>query len=313
MSRSIVGNKSLGLTFSAVFEGANLSYSEENGNYNELKSFSRGNGKIYTYIGRNTLRYECVRLGNEMFNWDLSPVEKKGAVWQFSPESKISEYAEIDLFGYMRMGNNKQIDSRSAVVRISPAISLEPYGNDVEFQTNRGLSIRNGKHAGNIVRSQVHNSFYAYTVVIDLDKIGINETETISNEKRAQRVNEFLEIIKCLSRNIKGVNSNLSPSFIIGGLYPVKNPYFMGPRIKLEWGNQNEPFILIDPLKETLDLTFKERKVKEDTRIGLLSGTWGNENNLKKLVSEVQKDFTIESFFHMLEGKVARYYESIKD
>ena len=312
MSRSIVYNKTLGLTFTAVFEGTNLSYSEENGNFNELKSFSRVNGKIYTYVGRNTLRYECVRLGNEMFNWDFSPVEKKGAVWQFSPESKISEYTEIDLFGYMRMGANKQIDSRSAVVRISPAVSLEPYGNDMEFQTNRGLSIRNGKHAGNIVRSQVHSSFYVYTVVVDLDKVGIDEKEVLDNNKRAQRVNEFLEVIKCLSRNIKGTNYNLSPSFIIGGLYPIKNPYFMN-RIKLEWGEEGRPFILVDPIKETLDFTYKGRKVKEDTRIGLLAETWGNEINIKKLLCAYQNDFTIESFFHMLEGKVSRYYESVEN
>ena len=63
--------------------------------------------------------------------------------------------------------------TRSAVVRLSNAISLEPYQSDLEFLTNMGLAQRQNLENG-IAQSEIHRSYYSYTISIDLDRIGVD-------------------------------------------------------------------------------------------------------------------------------------------
>lgn len=74
-------------------------------------------------------------------------------------------------------------DTRSAVVRLSNAVSLEPYQSDLEFLTNIGLARRQDLDNA-IAQSEIQKSFYSYTITIDLDRIGVDGDLEISAEEK---------------------------------------------------------------------------------------------------------------------------------
>jgi CRISPR-associated protein Cst2 len=92
---------------------------------------------------------------------------------------------------------------------------------------------KDSKRAQIISQAEQHTAHYHYTLAVDLDRIGVWEGENvvidvISPEEKAKRVKDLLDIIMTLSRQIKGRWENLSPVFMIGGIYRIKNPFFMG-------------------------------------------------------------------------------------
>ena len=159
-------------------------------------------------------------------------------------------------------------------------------------------------------KSRQHRSLYKYTVTIDLDRIGSEEhNETLDPkdriklldkpEDRANRVNEFLEVIKNLYRDIRGRREDLKPLFIIGGVYPVKNPFFMNG-VKIEWEN-GKPKIVKEAIDEMLnskycyksngkrDEILKEEKVRTNTVIGIRNGIFANGSSFDDTVNKAVK------------------------
>ena len=231
-----------GLTLTVVFEAESANYGEGIGNITTLKKMSRGDGNMYTYISRQAMRYSIV----QQMEADNTPVVLNGTI-QFSPTASIRDYPEIDLFGYMKTKGKSDddaggADTRSAVARLSNAISLEPYNSDLDFLTNMGLSKRgsaDGKPLpNNIAQSEIHRSLYSYTVTIDLDRVGVDVGIEIPMEERCRRVCDLLDTLQFLYRDIKGRRENLAPVFAVGGVYARKTPYFEG-RIGLQNGRLN--------------------------------------------------------------------------
>lgn len=293
------------LTITMVFKASSLNYGEGIGNISELKKLSRGNGNVYTYASRQALRYDIVRLGNKMYGWNLECVTKNGTV-QFKNDSTIADSQEMDLFGYMKTSGGKASDTRSAAVRLSNAISLENYNSDIELLNNKGLADRINQYP-NLANIEQHLSYYTYTITIDLSKVGKDEEEQIElpNEEKSKRIIELLEIIKILNREIRGREENLSPLFIIGGIYQVNSPFFLG-RIGLE-KTQGEKFnISTQELEDTLKLKIGDSTIKQNTSIGLIHNIFANEEDLSELVDGNVKD--IQQFFENLEEDVKQYY-----
>src|SRR5690625_4296425 len=225
-------SKKKGLTFSVIFRANSLNYGEGTANISELKKFHRGNGDVYTFASRQSLRYDVVRLGNQFFNWNLDVVDKSQGVVQFKSDATIKDSVEMDLFGYMKTKASSGATKRSAVVRLSHAISLEPYRSDLEFLNNMGLANRINDNA-NLATLEHHVSYYTYTVTIDLSRIGIDREIELENHTKAERVIQFLETTKSLNREIRGCQEKLLSLFIIVVLYSIPNPFFQG-RIKME-------------------------------------------------------------------------------
>ncbi|MFA5524651.1 MAG: type I-B CRISPR-associated protein Cas7/Cst2/DevR [Tissierellales bacterium] len=292
--------KSMGLTITSIFEASSANYGEGIGNVTALKKISRGNGEAYTYISRQAIRYDIVNqmgIANTKLGLD-------GSVIQFAPDATIEDYAEIDLFGYMK--TVKPAKTRSAVVRLSNAISLESFNGDLDFLTNKGLLDRYNKQegetpkdGGNIAQSEIHKSYYSYTITIDLDKVGIDENYNIEleNNEKARRINNLLDTIKFLYRDIKGRREDLKPLFSIGGLYEIKNPFFEG-KLLVE-----ENKLMIDTIIDILNL---DSRVKDNTECGLIKGIFSNCN-------EVQTELNAQDmgeFFDRLKEKVTNYYQN---
>lgn len=301
-------NKKSGLTITMIFKAQSLNYSEGIGNIAELKKLTRGNGDVYTFASRQALRYDIARLGNEMFDWNLQVVNKDKKTVQFSEEYTIEDSEEMDLFGYMRTiekTDKKEggANVRSAVVRLSNALSLEKYKSDIEFLSNKGMADRSKKHP-NIANLEQHLSYYTYTVTIDLSKVGIDCDIELPNEVKKNRVIQLLEILKVLNRNIRGREENLSPVFVIGGIYTLNSPFFLG-RIALN--DKKEKFELdVDMLKDAMSLKLGEKFIKDDTRVGIVKNTFSNEDKINEMVDN--KVGTVQEFFEDIESKVSEYY-----
>lgn len=290
--------KRQGLTMTILFEAESLNYGESAGNVTTLKKLIRDGGRSYSYLSRQGLVYEM----KKQMGVDTTTLSLDGSVIQFAPEATIDEYPEIDLFGYMK--TIKPAKTRAGVVRVSNAISLESFNSDLDFLTNKGLLDRYNqtakelKDGGNISQSEIHKSFYSYTVTIDLDKVGIdaNDDIEISNEEKAKRVKSLLKIIKLLHRDIKGRRENLSPVFAIGGVYDVKNPFFEN-RIKMEDGYNLNTI----SLSETMNI---DSDVKDNTKSGLVKGILGNDDDIIEKLGAV----SMGEFFEYLNTKVDEYY-----
>lgn len=295
------------ITCSIVFQAQSLNYGEGIGNISELKKVTRGDGNYYSLATRQAIAYDIRRLGEEIFGWNLHTVDKSKGTIQFRNDCSIKDSSEMDLFGYMKTekkGDDSKGGSaiRSAVVRLSNAISLEPYRSDMDFLSNKGLADRIGEHP-NLANSEQHLSFYTYTITIDLDKVGVDGEIVLSIEEKATRVNQFLDLVKILNRNIRGRQENLSPLFIIGGMYEIANPFFLG-RIKLDV-NKGKYEINTNMLNDALEMTILDCNVRENTKVGIVSSIFANEEAVKSCVEETSN---VEGFFRGLKSEVNSYY-----
>ena len=291
------------LSFTVVFQANSLNYGEGIANISELKKFHRANGEVYTFASRQSLRYDIVRLGNQLYGWNLETVDKASGVIQFKKNVTIEDSVEMDLFGYLKTA--KQSQKRSAVARLSHAISLEPYRSDMEFLNNMGLAERIGE-TPNLANIEQHEGLYTYTLTLDLDRVGVdtNGELELDAETKATRVQQLLDIMKILNRDIRGRQENLSPLFVIGGVYEVANPFFLG-KVKL---NLDEKGFALDlqPIQSTMEQTFAGSSIGEQTHMGLISGIFDNEGALRDAFGERVE--SVESFFQRLSENVSDHY-----
>jgi CRISPR-associated protein Cst2 len=288
--------KAKGLNLTMIFEAESANYGEGIGNVASLKKMARGNGEQYTYISRQALRYNIV----EQLNEPLAGVKAEGSgdkkVIQFAPDATIRDYPEIDFFGYMKTKKKEDSITRSAKVRLSNAVSLETFKGDLDFLTNKGLADRRNENM-NIAQSEIHHSYYRYTITADLDQIGIDEADNINldNSEKARRVNKLLDTVSLLYRDIRGRREDLKPLFAIGGVYDIKNPVFQNA-IEVK-----ENKVIVSTIEGVLF-----DYIKEDTFCGLIEGKFSNDNEIKEKLNAI----SMPEFFTNLKRKVSEYYES---
>lgn len=157
-----------------------------------------------------------------------------------------------------------------------------------------GLARRENLENG-IAQSEIHRAFYAYSITVDLERIGIDGEISIPEAERAERMKTFLDTVQFLYRDIKGRRENLTPVFVIGGRYERKNPFFEN-RIFLEKGS-----IFVKTLMEILE---SSDDIKENTHVGLTSGIFANESELKQTL----KAGSVADVFRQLKKEVDDYY-----
>jgi len=287
--------KPKGLSISMIFEAESANYGESVGNVSSLKKLTREKGDQYTYISRQAIRYNII----EQLGEELAPVKAEGSgdkkVIQFAEEATIKDYPELDFFGYLKTEKGTGGKKRSAKVRLSNAISLETFKGDLDFLTNKGLADRINSDM-NIAQSEIHRSYYRYTIVADLDQIGIDEIYDIhlDNQEKIRRVYKLLDTIAFLYRDIRGRREDLKPIFAIGGLYDIKNPIFENA---LDVKNNR----LV--VKQIESVMFDA--IKNDTRCGLIEGKFDNDNEIKERLNPLP----MPEFFNYLKSKVKDYYE----
>ncbi|MGB4394758.1 MAG: type I-B CRISPR-associated protein Cas7/Cst2/DevR, partial [Tepidanaerobacteraceae bacterium] len=182
---------------------------------------------------------------------------------------------------------------------------LETFKGDLDFLTNKGLFDRYAKQqnkdeelrGGSIAQSEIHRSYYAYTVTVDLDRVGIDENDNIEieNSEKAERIIKFLDTIRFLYRDIKGRREDLKPLFAIGGVYDIKNPIFHNALAVKD--NRVD-------VARIKDLLYED--IAKDTYCGLVKGVFENDN---EIIEELNAK-SMPEFFDAIKGEVKEYYES---
>lgn len=288
-----------GITMTIVFEAESANYGESVGNIASLKKMSRGKGEQYTYISRQALSYNIVEQLREPLASVVSEGSAEKGVIQYSKECTIKDFPELDFFGYLKTQKDSNGLKRSAKVRLSNAISLETYKGDLDFLTNKGLADRINANM-NIAQSEIHHSLYKYTVTIDLDEIGYDDSDSsniidLDFEEKSRRVQKLLDTISMLYRDIRGRREDLKPLFIIGGIYDIKNPFFHN---------------IVEVKDNSLDVKqIKEglfSQIKADTMVGVYKGKF---DNSEEIISELNAT-SVPDFFDSLKKRVKEYYES---
>ena len=336
-------NKPKGLTLTILFEGQSLNYDEGYGNLSILKKIHRGDGKTYTYSSRQSLRYSIFVQGKDEFGWTPSDIKASGrgdsTVVQLT--SDISNSVESDLFGFMRTDveipniNLECTKTRSAPVKITPAISLEPYDSDIEMLTNKYQADKKQLQS-NIVNIETHKSLYRYTICVDLHRIGsekdditnklmphsdkdykkhkkefddyvskFRETD-VGNKTKSERVCQLLDVISTLYRDIRGRREDLKPLFVIGGVYDTLNPFFENT-VFVSW-KDDKPIINTDSIKQ--QITANDSKLIKDTFVGIRSGMFANsDSDFKEIFVDASGNVDSPEFvFTQLKDRVSQYY-----
>ena len=288
------------LTATIVFKASSANYSESTGNLSTLKKFTDVDNKEHTYISHQAIRYNIISQMKETLGQLYVDESNSKSVIQYDPKISIKDSPEVDLFGYMITG--KEPRHRNAVVRLSNAISQDPYNGDSDFLTNLSFAtrLRQAKQDpsinNSIANSEIQTDYYVYTITIDLDQIGIdtNDNTQLDNEERARRVKKVLRTIKYLYRDIRGRREDLKPLFIIGGTYDIKNPIFQSVvHVKKNKLNLNQ-----------IKAELSDPEIKEDTMIGMVDDVFDNNQEIQE---ELQPVSTTE-FFNQLNEKVDAIY-----
>lgn len=290
------------LHLAVVFKASNLNYGEGVGNILTLKKITT-EGRNYSYISRQALRYDIVRMLYDLYEYKPADVNKDAGVIQFAETATIKDFPEIDFFGYMKTKDSNKI--RKAVVRLTDAVSLEPFNNELEFGTNKGLADRIEDLNGNdIFQAEIHRSYYCYTITCNLEEIGKDPVYKIDlpPKDKSERILRLLNVIKLLYRDIRGKRENLSPLFVIGGLYDVGNPFFYN-RIRLSFTKDK---VLVDEklINSVASVKTFEKTVGEQTLLGYIDGEFSNIAEIN-----VSNRLCIEKFFKNLSEKVTEFYK----
>jgi Uncharacterized protein predicted to be involved in DNA repair len=325
------------LTLTIITQRAtSLNYGENIGNVSILKKLSLGDNSQITYVSDKALKYDIRRKGKEEKGWKLldekvkeliekSKDGKKLNVDKFAKEL-VQEYQEFDLFGglltNLKGADGKKVElsygdsvKRTAPVKITYAYSTSKFQGDMDFMNNieaynRYIRHIEQKDAQVITQSEQHTAHYYYTVAIDLDRIGVWETENgteevIPAEEKAKRVKDLLDIIRTLSRQIRGRYENLSPIFVIGGVYKVKNPFFMG----CIGAKETEDGKLLLDVNRLLDCKgIIPEEERDNTLCGLLSGFFANEQEIREKLNCK----SVGEVFEELKNKVGEIYGVFK-
>jgi CRISPR-associated protein Cst2 len=325
------------LTLTIITQRAtSLNYGENIGNVSILKKLSLGDNSQITYVSDKALKYDIRRKGKEEKGWRLLDEKVKGLIEKSKDGKKlnvdkfakelIQEYQEFDLFGglltNLKGADGKKVElsygdsvKRTAPVKITYAYSISKFQGDMDFMNNieaynRYIRHIEQKDAQVITQSEQHTSHYYYTIAIDLDRIGVWETENgtedvIPAEEKAKRVKDLLDIIRTLSRQIRGRYENLSPIFVIGGIYKVKNPFFMGC-ISAKETEDGKLLLDINRLLDCKGIIPEEER--DNTLCGLLSGFFANEQEIREKLNCK----SVGEVFEELKNKVGEIYGVFK-
>jgi CRISPR-associated protein Cst2 len=325
------------LTLTIITQRAtSLNYGENIGNVSILKKLSLGDNSQITYVSDKALKYDIRRKGKEEKGWRLldekvkeliekSKDGKKLNVDKFAKEL-VQEYQEFDLFGglltNLKGADGKKVElsygdsvKRTAPVKITYAYSISKFQGDMDFMNNieaynRYIRHIEQKDAQVITQSEQHTAHYCYTVAVDFDRIGVWETENGTEEvmpveEKAKRVKDLLDIIRTLSRQIRGRYENLSPIFVIGGIYKVKNPFFMG----CIGAKETEDRKLLLDINRLLDCKgIIPEEERDNTLCGLLSGFFANEQEIREKLNCK----SVGEVFEELKNKVGEIYGVFK-
>ncbi len=287
--------KRKGLSITYIVKAFPMNYDEGYGNVSVMKKVHRGDGSTIPFTSRQALRYSLTQYLFDSGLWKEARLKKEGggdkAVIQYDPDALKEEfYEEADLFGYMITESKNRAITRPAVARLTHLIGLDPYFGDQEFLNNMGFANRLQRQTGervdpNIANVETAYAYYRYTLNVDMDLVGEDENydHHLPVEEKVRRVRTLIEATKFLYRDIRGRREDLKPLVVVGGVYPVKNPFFHNA-LNVRW-SAGRPHLTVESLKQVLDASLylfaDGKKVRDFTFGGVVEGEFANTDDFR--------------------------------
>ncbi|HOK75969.1 MAG TPA: type I-B CRISPR-associated protein Cas7/Cst2/DevR [Bacteroidales bacterium] len=259
--------KALTITYLTWASYASLNGADkEADNIVSIKKIQKNDGKEYPYCSSQAVR-RALREQLAVLGWELSETseakQKKGAA---STQCDPQKYIDDDLFGFMQA--DAETIKRTAPLRVSPLISIDPYRGDMDFGTNY-MSLKTGGNP-NIFETEIHSGYYVGTVLLELDRVGEKSPGDkyelqLPNDEKFRRTAALIDAIQNLwtvGRQSRFL-TDMSPKFVCAALLRVKNPIFL-ESIKVDAnGKINESLIestLEDNSSQIIEYVIGERK-----------------------------------------------------
>lgn len=223
--------KALTITYLTWASYASLNGADkEADNIVSIKKIQKNDGKEYPYCSSQAVR-RALREQLAVLGWELSETsearQKKGAA---STQCDPQTYIDDDLFGFMQA--DAETIKRTAPLRVSPLISLDPYRGDMDFGTNY-MSLKTGGNP-NIFETEIHSGYYVGTILLELDRVGEKSPGDkyelqLPGEEKYKRTAALIDAVQNLwtvGRQSRFL-TDMSPKFICAALLKVKNPIFL--------------------------------------------------------------------------------------
>lgn len=296
--------KNKGLTLTVV---ANITanYGEGLGNIGTVQKVYR-NGKVYSIRSRESMK-NALMVQSGLYDDLEVEVSKKVNQKTVNEDINASNHSALE-GGYMNTSGTTKI--RKSSFYITDAISFDSFVNEARFHNNLYLAqtyakknkINLQEKAGEAglmpYQYEYDKSLKAYSITIDLDKVGVDENYNSEADKdeKIRRVLALMRGVQNLCLVVRGNLDNAEPIFVVGGIGDKKTHYFENV-VRVE----KQKLVLGEDLKNKLNNGYDS---------ALLSGGYFNN---EKEIKEFLNPKSIGKFFDDLEKEVREYYEGDKD
>lgn len=279
-----MNKKAISATWLSETGLTNLNSGIGGSNLVDIKKYKK-DGVDYPYVSGQAMRFYL----KESIRRLVSAQEYCVANEKGETCGDIAKCILCDLFGFMTTLKDQGAQIRVSPIKMSPAMGLLPLNDNmtIDFLTRRKPQESAGELKGDIVNVELAVNIYRAGLSIDLAKIG--GEELIENKKlvikdkvpsddiKTSRVKIALDAFKNLSDYSKQARllTDFTPNLILIAAQDRYN-HALQKAFELEGGRN----INVDRLDQVL------RSIKGDKiYAGLLSGTLGNEEALKQVLT----------------------------
>lgn len=295
-------NKALTLT---VVANMTSNYGEGLGNISTIQKVYR-NGRMYAIRSRESMK-NALMVQSGLYDDLKVEISNKVNQKTVNEEVNASNHAALE-GGYMNTNVSTKI--RKSSFYMTDAIAFSSFVNEARFHNNmhlaqtyakeHNISLQDKASEAGLMPYQYEydKSLKAYSITIDLDRIGVDENYAVSapKEEKIRRVVALIRAVQHLSLLVKGNLDNAEPLFVVGGIGSRKTHYFENV-VHVE----NKRLVLGQDL---------QNKLQQGYKTGLLDGHYFlNEDE----IIETLKPLSVGEFFDSLEEEVKAYYESAEN
>jgi CRISPR-associated protein Cst2 len=280
-------SKAIVIAYLAKVSAANVNASHTEGNVVVAKKVTLPDGSTIPYISGQAVR-RMLRDRLEELGYPLSEPFARVEGQEVTPPVRPWEFVDEDLFGYLDPSGGRR---RTSPVRVSAAVGLFPFQGDRDLGTRSFERFGQAMAAGgNMFETELYANLFKGTVLVELDRVGVFRPLEIGEDaeralpvderrKRLQTLFEALNLLWGGGRTARML-ADLSPKFLAYARLRVKHPVFLEALVA---HYEDGKYVLeLEPLKNALD---KFRSYREQTLFGLEPGIFGNEDEIRSVLS----------------------------
>jgi CRISPR-associated protein Cst2 len=280
-------SKAIVIGYLAKVSAANVNASHTEGNVVVAKKVTLPDGSTIPYISGQAVR-RMLRDRLEELGYPLSEPFARVEGQEVTPPVRPWEFVDEDLFGYLDPSGGRR---RTSPVRVSAAVGLFPFQGDRDLGTRSFERFGQAMAAGgNMFETELYANLFKGTVLVELDRVGVFRPLEIGEDaervlpaderrKRLQTLFEALNLLWGGGRTARML-ADLSPKFLAYARLRVKHPVFLEALVA---HHEDGKYVLeLEPLKNALD---KFRSYREQTLFGLEPGIFGNEDEIRSVLS----------------------------